>query len=83
MPGAIAGEEKDKDAYIFTINASLADIQIFYDLELVKLGWIKTAGFPDIHGLNYMANFELKNDRIILFLVVIDQQTTYVLLGYM
>jgi hypothetical protein len=83
MPGAIAGEETDTGAYIFTINASLDDIQNFYELELRKLGWKKTSGGAGVPGLNYIANFKLKDDSIILMLIAIDQQTTYVLLGEM
>ena len=41
MLGAIAGEELETGAYIFTINASFVEIQNYYDLELGKLGWKK------------------------------------------
>lgn len=83
MLGAIAGEELDTGAYIFTINASFVDIQNYYDLELGKLGWKKIGGGEGVPGVNYIASFELKGDGIILMLIMIDQQTTYVLLGDM
>lgn len=38
MPSAIAGEG-DSKSYAFTIDASLEEIQNFYDTELAKLGW--------------------------------------------
>ena len=46
MPKAIAGEEKS-GMYIFTIKATNADIEIFYNRELTKLGW---AGFATGKG---------------------------------
>lgn len=38
MPNALAGEG-DSGGYYFTINASLDEIQMFYEVELAKLGW--------------------------------------------
>ncbi len=38
MPNAIAGEG-DSKGYSFTINASLDEIQKFYETELTKLRW--------------------------------------------
>lgn len=39
MPGAIKGEESESDAYIFTIQSGIDDIQAFYIKELPKSGW--------------------------------------------
>jgi hypothetical protein len=38
MPNAIAGEG-DSEGYSFTINASIEEIQKFYETKLAKLGW--------------------------------------------
>jgi len=38
MPDAIAGDG-DEESYVFTIKATLQQIQEFYQLELGKLGW--------------------------------------------
>ena len=38
MPGAIAGEG-DEEGYVFTIKATPAQVQEYYQLELGKLGW--------------------------------------------
>jgi len=38
MPGAIAGEG-DEEGYVFTIHATPAQVQEYYQLELGKLGW--------------------------------------------
>ena len=38
MPGASAGEG-DEEGYIFTIPATPAQVQAYYQLELGKLGW--------------------------------------------
>lgn len=38
MPNALAGEG-DSKGYIFTINATSDDIQLFYENEMAKLGW--------------------------------------------
>ncbi len=38
MPGAINGDE-DKESYRFTIDASVEEVQAYYELELLKLGW--------------------------------------------
>lgn len=38
MPGALAGEG-DEEGYVFTIQATLAQVQEYYQLELGKLGW--------------------------------------------
>jgi len=38
MAGAIAGEG-DEESYVFTIQATPQQVQEFYELELLKLGW--------------------------------------------
>ena len=38
MPGAIAGEG-DEEGYVFTIQATPAQVQEYYRTELGKLGW--------------------------------------------
>lgn len=38
MPKALAGEG-DSGGYFFTINASVDEVQAFYEKELLKLGW--------------------------------------------
>lgn len=38
MPDAIAGEG-DSEGYSFTIDASLEEVQTFYETKLAKLGW--------------------------------------------
>ena len=38
MPDAIAGDG-DEESYVFTIKATLQQIQEYYQLELGKLGW--------------------------------------------
>ena len=38
MPGAIAGEG-DEEGYVFTIQATPAQVQEYYQTELGKLGW--------------------------------------------
>ncbi len=38
MPGAIAGDG-DSGGYSFTVDASVDEIQRFYEKELAKLGW--------------------------------------------
>lgn len=39
MPGAINGEEGEKDSYVFTTYASVDEVQAYYEKELGKLGW--------------------------------------------
>ena len=53
MPNAIAGEG-DKKGYSFTIDASVDEIQAFYEKELAKLGW------------NMFANGEGDNGSLLL-----------------
>jgi len=38
MPGAIAGNG-DNEKYVFTIDATLEEVQAYYERELAKLGW--------------------------------------------
>ena len=38
MPNAIAGEG-DEESYVFTVKATPQQVQEYYQLELVKLGW--------------------------------------------
>jgi len=38
MPGVIAGEGDD-EGYVFTIKATLQQVQEYYQLELARLGW--------------------------------------------
>ena len=38
LPGAIAGEG-DEEGYVFTVHATAAQVQDYYQLELEKLGW--------------------------------------------
>ena len=39
MPGAIRGEERDGDIYVFTIQSSEEEVQDFYLGELPEVGW--------------------------------------------
>jgi hypothetical protein len=43
MPGALAGSE-DSDSYRFTIKATAAEIQAYYQKELTTAGWAFVAG---------------------------------------
>lgn len=38
MPGAIAGEG-DEESYVFISKALSQQVQEYYELELIKLGW--------------------------------------------
>lgn len=38
MPGALAGEE-DEESYIFTIAATVPEVQAYYEKEMAALGW--------------------------------------------
>ena len=47
MPGAIAGNSDD-EKYVFTIDATLEEVQAYYESELAKLGWdLMTSGSGD------------------------------------
>ena len=78
MPNALAGEG-DSSGYSFTIDASLNEIQTFYETELPKLGWNVFAsglGTTDAVILMFM------KDAGILSVSIIPQPdgTMYVLL---
>ena len=78
MPNALAGEG-DSSGYSFTIDASLDEIQKFYETELPKLGWNVFAsglGTTDAVILMFM------KDADILSVSIIPQPdgTMYVLL---
>lgn len=78
MPNAIAGAG-DSKGYSFTINASAAEIQKFYERELARLGWTMFAsgqGTTDAILLIFM------KDANILSVSIISRSdgTMYVLL---
>jgi hypothetical protein len=81
MPGAIAGEETESGAYIFTIHETLDDVRLYYEQELVALGWEKGDGGSGEPGVNHLAFFKKGNDSLIIILIAIDENTTYVLFG--
>jgi hypothetical protein len=81
MPGAIAGEELESGAYIFTVHETLDTVRIYYEQELATLGWEKddsSLGEPEI---DYLAFFNKGDETLIFLLFAIDQNTTYVMLG--
>jgi hypothetical protein len=54
MPGAIAGEG-DEEGYVFTIKATSQQVQEYYDLELGKLGWQRSA--QENNGTSLMLSY--------------------------
>jgi hypothetical protein len=78
MPNALAGEG-DSGGYSFTINASLDEIQKFYETELPKLGW---SVFASGQGTTDAVILMFMKDAGILSVSIIPQPdgTMYVLL---
>lgn len=67
MPDAIAGEG-DSEGYSFTINASIEEIQKFYETKLAKLGWSSFAsgqGTTDAVMLIFMKGTDVLSVSII------------------
>lgn len=54
MPGAVAGEG-DEEGYVFTIRATVQQVQEYYQLELGKLGWQPSA--QESSGSSLILNF--------------------------
>ena len=78
MPNALAGQG-DRSGYTFTIDASLAEIQTFYEAELQKLGW---SVFASGQGTTDAVILMFMKDAGILSVSIIPQSdgTMYVLL---
>ena len=78
MPNALAGEG-DSSGYTFTTNASLDEIQTFYETELQKLGW---SVFASGQGTTDAVILMFMKDAGILSVSIIPQSdgTMYVLL---
>lgn len=56
MPGAINGES-DSDSYKFTTEASVQEVQAYYEKELAKLGWdLMAAGTGDTSSVMLVFN---------------------------
>ena len=78
MPGAIAGEG-DEEGYVFTIKATLQQVQEYYQVELEKLGWQLlsqeqsnssiTLLFTDNASVTLTVSIISKGDRALVLLV--------------
>jgi hypothetical protein len=56
MPGALAGDGDDEH-YTFTIAASVAEVQAYYEKELVAMGWdLMTPGMSNDEGVMLIFN---------------------------
>lgn len=69
MPNALAGEG-DRQGYAFTIRASTAEIQKFYERELGKLGW---SMFASGQGTTDALLLILMKDTAMLTMSIIPQ----------
>lgn len=78
MAGALAGEATEA-SYAFTIEATQAEVEAFYDAELPKLGWESLAIGEGENGSVIMI-FEQDGEPLSVSIFVVDAETLYVLI---
>lgn len=78
MPEAVAGEEGE-GSYAFTVTASAADVQLFYEEELAELGWSLLAISEGEMNATIMI-FQKGAEVASVTTFLLDEETIYVFL---
>jgi hypothetical protein len=76
MSGAINGEENGNDAYIFTIIATIKEVESYYASELSKLGWTLLATGSGGTGGNTLMIFTGSSGTLTVSILVADEEAS-------
>jgi hypothetical protein len=81
MQGALKGEVSDSNAYVFTIQSTLGEIEEFYSRELPKVGWQPLAVGEGETG-NVLMMFTGDNGTFTVSILAVDESASiyYVIL---
>jgi WD40 repeat protein len=82
MPQAIAGDEDDT-GYYFTVEATVDEIQDFYQVEMAKLGWeyLGTGELEEGTLEKIYHFFQQDNEIALISIYSLDDNVSYVLLS--
>jgi len=79
MPQATAGEEsQDANTYSFKVNATVKEVQDFYNAELPKLGWSSSYSMP-ANDIATVMGFQKDNNLLNMTITNINGEVLVVL----